>query len=80
MTLQTLKIGRKEFVLLGKRDFNRLAALAEQQIEDDYWTAAALDAEARARAARQTPIPFEDVERELDALRKSPRKIRRRRR
>jgi hypothetical protein len=67
MTMQTIKIGKREFVLLAKRDFERLAAQADQQAEDQYWTKAALAAEAEARAKRQKPIPFEDVERELDA-------------
>jgi hypothetical protein len=42
MTLQTLKIGNKEFVLLAKRDFEKLAAQARRQTEDEYWTDAAL--------------------------------------
>ena len=67
MTLQTLKIGKKEFVLLAKRDFQKLAAQAQRQIEDDYWTEAALKAEAEARAKGEKPIPFEQIERELDA-------------
>ncbi len=75
MTLQTLKISGREFVLLPKRDFQRLAAQAEKQSEDDYWTQAALATEAEARFKREKPIPFEQVERELDALRKrTPRK------
>ena len=67
MTLQTLKIGKREFVLLAKRDFEKLAAQAQRQTEDDYWTRAALEAEARARSKREKAIPFEQVERELDA-------------
>jgi hypothetical protein len=79
MTLQTLKIGKKEYVLLAKRDFQRLAAQAERQIEDDYWTEAALKAEAEARAKGEKPIPFEQIERELDArkLRSGKRRARR---
>ncbi len=77
MTLQTLKISGREFVLLPKRDFQRLAAQAGKQSEDDYWTQAALRAESEARSKREKPIPFEHVERELDALRKgTPRKRR----
>jgi hypothetical protein len=67
MTLQVLTIGKREFVLLAKRDFERLAAQAERQLEDDYWTTAALEAEAKARSKREKPIPFEQIERELDA-------------
>jgi hypothetical protein len=72
MTLQTFKIGRREFVLLARRDFEKLAAQAQRQTEDDYWTTAALEAEARARSNREKPIPFEQVERELDARRRRP--------
>jgi len=71
MTLQTLKIGRREFVLLPRRDFDRLAAQAQRHTEDEYWTAAALQAEAEAKARDDKPIPFSEVERELNARTKS---------
>ena len=67
MTVQTLKIGRRQFILLAKRDFQKLAAQAQSQTEDDYWTRAALEAEAKARANGEKAIPWEQVERELDA-------------
>jgi hypothetical protein len=67
MTIQSLKIGKKDFILLAKGDFEKLAAQAQRQTEDDYWTQAALDAEAWARALNEKPIPLEQVERELDA-------------
>jgi len=67
MTLQTLKIGKREFILVAKRDFEKLAAQAQRQTEDDYWTNAALQAEARAKARHEKSIAFEEVERELDA-------------
>jgi hypothetical protein len=35
MTVQTLKIGKREFVLLSKRDFERMAGRARRQIEQD---------------------------------------------
>ena len=70
MTVQTIKIGRQEFILVSKRDFERLAAQARRQTEDDYWTNAALEAEARARSKREKPIPFEQVERQLEARRR----------
>ena len=57
MTLQTLKIGKREFVLLAKRDFDKLAAQAQRQTEDDHWTEAALQAEAKARRKRRSPSP-----------------------
>lgn len=67
MTLQTLKIGGREFILLPKRDFQKLAAQAERQMEDDYWTEAALAAEGSAKSKKEKPIPFDEVERELIA-------------
>jgi hypothetical protein len=67
MTLQSVRIGRREFILLAKSDFVKLAAQAQRQTEDDYWIQAALDAEAKARAKGEKPVPFELVERELDA-------------
>jgi len=79
MTLQTLKIGRQEYILLAKRDFQKLAAQARRQTEDDYWTQAALKAEADARAKGEKPIPFEQIERELDARKLRSRKRRGRR-
>ena len=69
MTLQTLKLGKEEFVVIARRDFDRLSAEASRQREDDYWTEVALAAEARAKARKQTPVPFDQVERELDARR-----------
>jgi hypothetical protein len=77
MTLQTLKIGKREFVLLSKRDFEKLAAQARRQTEDDYWTEAAMKAEADAKAKGQKPIPLEDIERELDAAKRLRRRRRR---
>jgi hypothetical protein len=77
MTLQTLKIGKREFVLLTRRDFEKLATQAQRQTEDDYWTQAAWRAEADARSRKEKPIPFEQVEREIDYSR--PLKRRRRR-
>lgn len=73
MTLQTLKLGREEFVVIARRDFDRLAAEASLQREDDYWAEAALAAEAKAKSRKETPIPFEQIEREIDARRKSRR-------
>ena len=80
MAFQTLKIGRPEFILLAKSDFEKLASQARRQSEDDYWTQSALDAEARAKAGRQRPIPFEQIERELDARKRATNSRRPRRR
>ena len=67
MTLQTLKIGKQDFILLARSDFEKLAAQAQRQTEDDYWTKAALAAEAEARVRDEMPIAMEDIERELNA-------------
>jgi hypothetical protein len=76
MALQTLKIGKQEFVLLARRDFDKLAAQADLQTEDDYWVKAALEAEANARANGEKPIPFQRVEREMDARKRGAAKRR----
>lgn len=67
MTVQTIKIGKREFVLLPKRDFEKLTSQARLQSEDDYWAESALKAEARAKARGEKPIPFAEVEKKLDA-------------
>jgi hypothetical protein len=77
MALQTLTIGKREFVLIAKRDFKRLAEQAQRQTEDDYWTQAALEAEAKAKTKNEKPIPFDEVERELDAVKPFARRKRR---
>jgi hypothetical protein len=78
MTVQTIRVAGREFVLLPKRDFNKLAAQAEQYAEDQYWARSALKAEADAKAKGEKPIPLDEVERELDARQASQRKRRRR--
>jgi hypothetical protein len=65
MTLQTLKIRGREFVLVARRDFEKLAAQARRSEEDEYWTKLALETEAKSRARKEKPIPFEEVEKEL---------------
>jgi hypothetical protein len=67
MTVQKLKIGKREFVLVAKRDFERLTAQAQRSREDEYWIQSALQAEAKAKAKKEKPVLFEQVERELDA-------------
>ena len=68
MEVQTLKIAGRQFVLLAKRDFDRMAEQLRERHEDEYWTQAALEAEAKSRARAEKPIPFTQVERELDQL------------
>jgi hypothetical protein len=77
MTMQTLKIGKREFVLLAKSDFKKLAAQAQRQAEDDYWTKSALQAEAKSLARRENPIPLAEIERELDARKNTRRLVKR---
>ena len=80
MTSQTVKIGKREYVLLAKRDFDKLTAQAGRQTEDDYWTETALNAEAQARSTGEEPIAFSVVERELDAGKRTKRAERKSRR
>lgn len=49
MTVQTLKIGKRQFVLLSKRDFDRLEAQARRLREQESQDAGDL-AESRRRA------------------------------
>jgi hypothetical protein len=48
MTVQTLMIGKREFVLVPKRDFERIAAQARRQDEQDRQDAGDV-AESRRR-------------------------------
>ena len=73
MTVQTIKIGRQQFVLLRKRDFEKLM----ERLEDEYWTKAALQVEAESRARGEKWIPLEEVERELHALWRAKSRTRR---
>jgi len=68
MEVQTLKIAGRQFVLLAKRDFDRMAEQLRERREDEYWTRSALKAEAESRARGEKPVPFAQVERELDKL------------
>jgi hypothetical protein len=52
MTVQTLKIGKREFVLLSKRDFERLAAQARRQSEQNRQDAGDV---AESRRRRKEP-------------------------
>jgi len=52
MTVQTLKIGKREFVFLPKRDFERLADLARRQTEQDQQDAGDV---AESRRRRKEP-------------------------
>ena len=48
MTVQTLKIGKQEFVVLPKRDYERIAAQAGRQADQDRQDAGDV-AESRRR-------------------------------
>jgi hypothetical protein len=61
------KMGKREFVVIPKSDFEKLAAQAQRQTEDEFWTEAALQAEADSRARGEKPIALADVEAKLDA-------------
>jgi len=64
MTVQTLKIGRREFVLLPKRDFERIAALARRQNEQDRQDAGDV-AESRRRIKEPGGTTLAEMRRKL---------------
>ena len=64
MTVQTLKIGRREFVLLPKRDFERIAAQALRQNEQDRQDAGDV-AESRRRMKEPGGITLAEMRRKL---------------
>jgi len=64
MTVQTLKIGRREFVLLPKRDFERIAALARRQNEQDRKDAGDV-AESRRRIKEPGGTTLAEMRRKL---------------
>src|SRR5437763_7597043 len=53
------QIGEREFVLIARADFDKLAAKARHWTEDEYWSQVALKALAGARAKGEKPIPLE---------------------
>jgi hypothetical protein len=52
MTVQPLRIGKREFVLLSKRDFERLSAQARRQTDQDRQDAGDV---AESRRRRKQP-------------------------
>ena len=51
----SLKIGGRQFVLLPKQDFERMAGQFRERWEDEYCTQPALGAEAKSRATSECP-------------------------
>jgi hypothetical protein len=64
MTVQTLKIGKREFVLLPKRDFERMAAQARRQNEQDRQDAGDV-AESRRRRKAPGGITLAEMRKKL---------------
>jgi len=62
VTVQTLKIGKCEFVLVPKRDFERLAAQARRQDEQDRQDAGDV-AESRRRRKEPGGISLPELRR-----------------
>jgi prevent-host-death family protein len=60
--------GRPVAALVSMQDLVRLEAMEDQLLADE-----ALKAERRAKTAGQKPIPFEKIEKELDARRRRRR-------
>src|SRR2546425_394376 len=51
-----------------------------EEFEDEYWTVQAEKALADAKRRRERPVPFEKIERQIDARRRTARSGARRRR
>jgi hypothetical protein len=64
MNVQTLKVGKREFVLLPKREFERLAASARRQVEQDRQDAGDA-AESRRRRKQPGGITLPELRRKL---------------
>ena len=64
MAVQTLEIGKREFVLLPKRDFERMAAQARRQIEQDRQDAGDV-AESRRRRKEPGGITLAEMRKRL---------------
>ena len=64
MNVQTLKIGRRKFVLLPKRDFERIVAQARRQDEQDRQDAGDV-AESRRRMREPGGITLDEVRKKL---------------
>ena len=64
MTVSTLKIGKREFVLLPKRDFDRIRAQAKRQDFQDRQDAGDV-AEVRRRKARESSKPYAHLQKKL---------------
>lgn len=63
--------GKAVAALVSMQDLARLEAMEDQLLADE-----ALQAEAKAKAAGQKPIPFEEVEKEIDAAKRRGRRRR----
>jgi hypothetical protein len=64
MTPQTLKIGKREFVVLPKRDFERLAAQAKKQADQERQDAGDV-AESRRRRKERGGISLAELRKKL---------------
>ena len=64
MTVQTLEIGKREFVLLPKREFERMAAQARRQNEQDRQDAGDV-AESRRRRKERGGSTLAEVRKKL---------------
>jgi hypothetical protein len=64
MVLQTVRLGRQQFVLVAKRDFDRIAAQAQRQQQQDRQDAGDI-AEVRRRKARGESKPYTTLRKKL---------------
>ena len=64
MTVQTLKIGRREYVVVPKRDFERMAARAAKQAAQEQQDAGDI-AESRRRMREPGGITLSELRKKL---------------
>jgi hypothetical protein len=62
--MQTVKLGKEEYVLIAKRDFQRMAAQAERQNQQDQQDAGDL-AEVKRRKSRGSAKPYSELRKKL---------------
>ncbi len=64
MTVQTLKIGKREFMLVPRREFERMAAQARRQVEQERQDAGDV-AECRRRMQEPGGTTLAELHRKL---------------
>jgi hypothetical protein len=63
MTVQTLKMGKQEFVVIPKRDFDRMQSQAKRQDERERQDAA--DLALAKRRSKESARPYSELRKQL---------------